>query len=155
MANAEALAQRYEYNDHLASLRLSQGHMAWDGILPTWRTGFDAALRHYQQALVYALRYNRFLLEDVLLGRPRRTPLSSIIPHCLQRGEEGRRMLAAVREWWTTDRNDVGTPRPDTISLIPEGLALVEAETGAWKYGLTQWTVIETINEKSQQLQQG
>jgi len=49
--------------------------------------GFDAALRHYQHALIYALRYNRFLLDEVLSGRPQGTPLRPILPECLKRGE--------------------------------------------------------------------
>ena len=51
-----------------------------------------------------------------------------LIPHCLERGEAGRHMLSALREWWQTGVNDIGTPRPDTISPIPEGIALLEAE---------------------------
>lgn len=128
LAEVEQLARQYEYNDHLASLRLTQGHIAWDGHIPEWGSGFDAALRYYQRALGYALRYNRFLLDEVLSGRPQGTPLRPIIPHCLARGEEGRRMLIALRDWWKTGINDIGTPRPDTISPIPGGIALLEAE---------------------------
>lgn len=128
LTEAEQLAQQYEYNDHLASLRLTQGHIAWDGHIPDWGSGFDAALRYYQHALIYALRYNRFLLDEVLSGRPQGTLLRPIIPACLQRGEEGREMLIALRDWWKTGNNDVGTPRPDTISPIAEGIPLLEAE---------------------------
>lgn len=128
LAEAEQLAQQYEYNDHLASLRLTQGHIAWDGHIPEWGKGFDAAFAFYKLALVYALRYNRFLLDEVLSGRPQGTPLHPIIPECLKRDEEGRKMLRALREWWQTGTNDVGAPRPDTISPIPENIALLEAE---------------------------
>ncbi len=128
LAEAEQLAQHYEYNDHLASLRLTQGHVAWDGHIPEWGKGFDAAFEFYKLALVYALRFNRFLLDEVFSGRPQGTPLRPIIPECLKRGEEGRKMLLALREWWQTGKNDVGTPRPDTISPIPENIALLEAE---------------------------
>ncbi|MCX6028986.1 MAG: hypothetical protein NT169_06755 [Chloroflexi bacterium] len=128
LVEAEQLAQQYEYNDHLASLRLTQGHIAWDGHIPAWGNGFDSALRYYQQALIYALRYNRFLLDEVLSGRPQGSPLRPIIPYCLARGEEGRQMLIALRDWWQTGVNDIGAPRPDTISPIPEGIPLLEAE---------------------------
>jgi tetratricopeptide (TPR) repeat protein len=128
LAEAESLAQQYEYNDHLASLRLSQGHIAWDGHIPAWGSGFDAALAFYQQSLIYALRYNRFLLDEVLWGGNITTPLQPIIPHCQQRGDEGMRMLTALRDWWQTGVNDSGTPCPDTISLVPEGVPLREAE---------------------------
>lgn len=128
LTGAEQLAQQYEYNDHLASLRLVQGHISWGGHLPDWGTGFNAALAYYQQALIYALRYNRFLLDEVLWGGGVATPLRPIILHCLERGEEGRQMLVALHDWWQTGTNDVGTPRPDTISPIPEDISLLEAE---------------------------
>jgi hypothetical protein len=31
-------------------------------------------------------------------------------------------------DWWQMGYNDTGTPRPDTISLVPEGVPLLEAE---------------------------
>jgi tetratricopeptide (TPR) repeat protein len=130
-AEVEALARQHEYNDHLTALRLTQGHAALDGQdghVPEWGAGFDAALSHYQQALIYALRYNRFLLDEVLWGGGVTTPLRPIAPHCLARGESGRRMLAALRDWWATGTNATGTPNPDTISPIPEGIPLPEAE---------------------------
>ena len=37
-------------------------------------------------------------------------------------------MLTALRDWWKTGVNDIGAPRPDTISPIPEGIPLLEAE---------------------------
>ncbi len=149
LAEAEQLTQQYEYNDHLASLRLTQGHIAWEGNAPAWENGFDAALRYYQHALIYALRYNRFLLDEVLSGRPQGTPLRPIIPECLQCGEEGRQMLIALRDWRQTGTNDIGTPRPDTISPIPEGIALLEAERIARERepgdGSLQKSVVEQI----------
>ena len=36
--------------------------------MPEWGTGFDVALGYYQQALIYALRFNRFLLDEALWG---------------------------------------------------------------------------------------
>jgi tetratricopeptide (TPR) repeat protein len=128
VAEAEALAQRYEYNDHLASLRLTQGHVAWAGHLPEWGQGFDASLKFYREALLYALRYNRFLLDEVLWGSGVCSPLRSIEAECQARGNEGRQMLAALRAWWQTGSNVIGAPRPDTISIVPEGVALLEAE---------------------------
>ena len=151
LAEAEELAQQYEYNDHLASLRLTQGHIAWEGVgqVSNLSYGFDSALRYYQHALIYALRYNRFLLDEVLSGRPQGTPLRPIIPECLKRGEEGQRMLIALRDWWQTGINDVGTPRPDTISPIPEGIPLLEAERIARERepgdGSPQKSVVEQI----------
>jgi tetratricopeptide (TPR) repeat protein len=149
LAEAEQLAQQYEYNDHLASLRLYQGHIAWEGYIPEWGSDFDDALRYYQRVLIYALRYNRSLLDEVLSGRPQGTPMRPIIPHCLERGEEGRRMLLALRDWWKVGVNDIGTPRPDAISPIPEGISLLEAERIARQRepgnGSPQRTVVEQI----------
>ncbi|NJN68320.1 MAG: tetratricopeptide repeat protein [Chloroflexaceae bacterium] len=150
MAEAEALAQQYEYNDHLAALRLSKGHIAWDGHIPEWGSGFEAVLGYYQQALIYALRYNRFLLDEVLWGGNVTTPLHPIIPHCQERGEEGVRMLAALRDWWQTGTNDTGTPRAETISLVPEGATLLEAERIARANepgdGSPQTSVVDALN---------
>ncbi len=145
LAETEQLAQQYEYNDHLASLRLTQG-MTTDKIGLNGQTN---TLDYFKQAMIYALRYNRFLLDEVLSGRPQGTPLRPIIPYCLERGEEGQRMLIALRDWWKTGVNDIGTPRPDTISPIPEGIALLEAERIARERepgdGSPQKIVIEQI----------
>ncbi|MBI1877566.1 MAG: hypothetical protein HYR94_04930 [Chloroflexi bacterium] len=149
VTEAEQLAQQYEYNDHLASLRLTQGYVAWEGHILEWGSGFEVALRFYQQALIYALRYNRFLLDEVLWGGGVTTPLRLIIPHCQGQGEEGRRMLTALRDWWQVGLNDIGTPRPDTISPIPENIPLLEAERIARERepgdGSPQQTLVEQI----------
>lgn len=128
LAEAEQLAQQYEYNDHLASLRLTQGHLISPPTPLLQGEGSLSALDYYKQAMIYALRYNRFLLDELLSGRPQGTPLRPIIPYCLERGEEGKKILSALWDWWQTGVNDVGTPRPDTISPIPEGIPLLEAE---------------------------
>ncbi|MEM1552998.1 MAG: tetratricopeptide repeat protein [Candidatus Bathyarchaeia archaeon] len=159
LVKAEQLAQRYEYNDHLASLRLTQGHAAWEGNAPTWENSFEAALHYYQQALIYALRYNRFLLDEVLSGRPQGTPLRPIIPECLKRGEEGRRMLIALRNWWQTDSNDIGAPCPYTISPVPQGIPLLEAERIARELepgdGSPQLSVVEQIDKALKEAAEG
>lgn len=143
LAQAEKLAQKYEYNDQLASLRLTQGHLVWE--TKQW----SDLLRYYQHALIYALRYNRFLLDELLSGRPRGTPLRPIISACLERSHQGKEILLALRDWWKTDANDVGMPRPDTLSHIPEGSRLVEAETMVRERepgdGSKQRTVLEQI----------
>jgi ATP/maltotriose-dependent transcriptional regulator MalT len=143
LAEAEQLAQQYEYNDHLASLRMTQGHLAWES------DNQDEALAFYQKAMTYALRYNRFLLDELVSGRPQGTPLRPIIPYCLERGEEGKKVLIELRDWWKTGVNDIGTPRPDTISPLPEGIPLLEAEKLARErepgVGSVQKSVLEQI----------
>ncbi len=145
LAEAEQLAQQYEYNDHLASLRLTQGHLAWEN------GKHGEALAFYQQAVIYALRYNRFLLDELLSGRPQGTPLRPIILCCLERGEEGKKILLALRDWWKTGENNLGAPRHDTISPIPEGIPLLAAEEIARKRepgdGSGQKRVMEQIEE--------
>jgi tetratricopeptide (TPR) repeat protein len=127
-SEAEQLALQYEYNDYFTSLFLTRGHLIWDGLLPEWESGFDSALHYYQLALIHALRFNRFLLDEALSGRGQCTALHPIIQNSLEHGEEGQRMLAALREWWHNGNNDIGVPRPDTISTLPEGISLIEAE---------------------------
>lgn len=148
LAEAEKLAKQYEYNDHLASLCLYQGHIAWEGENPWLGKGFDAALHYYRHALIYALRYNRFLLDEVLSAGTG-TALEPIISYFLQRSEEGRKMLIALHDWWSTGINDIGVIRQDTISPIPENIPLIEAEKIARERepgdGSTQVTMIEQI----------
>ncbi len=147
---AEQLAREYEYNDNFTSLYLTRGHITWDGPIPEWESGFDAALHFYQLALIHALRFNRFLLDEALAGREHGTPLRPIIQHCLERGNEGQRMLMALRDWWQSGINDIGTPRPDTISPIPEDIPLLEAENIARQRepgdGSEQQSVVEQIS---------
>ena len=60
-------------------------------------------------------------------------------------------MLVALRDWWQSGANGIGTPRPDTISPIPEGIALLEAERIARQRepgdGSRQPTVLESLSE--------
>jgi hypothetical protein len=99
LAEAEELAYMYEYYGHLAASHLTRGHLAWEGHTSEWGTGFTAALRFYQRALIYALCYNRFLLDEVLWSGGVCTPLRPITPYCLAQGAEGRRMLRALQDW--------------------------------------------------------
>lgn len=59
-------------------------------------------------------------------------------------------MLMTLRDWWQSGVNDIGTPRPDTISPIPEGLPLLEAERMARQRepgdGSPQKSVLEQFN---------
>ena len=149
LREAEDMAQRYEHNDHLAMLRLTQGHLTWDDQDTDKVQRFEDVLHYYQQALLYALRHNRFLLDEILSARPHAMPLQALIPRCLERGEEGMRMLLALREWWQGGTNDTGTARPDTISYLSENMPLQEAERLARRQepgdGSVQQTVLEQL----------
>lgn len=115
-----------------------------------WESSFETALHYYQLALIQALRFNRFLLDEALAGREQGTSLRPIIRQCLERGKEGQQMLTALRDWWQSGMNDIGTSQPDTISPIPEGIALLEAERIACQRepgnGSSQTGVVEQIN---------
>jgi len=151
VSEAEALALTYEYNDYLASLRLTQGHLAWDGHLANAADGFDAALHFYQQALIYALRYNRFLLDEVLSGRPKGTPLHPIVTQCLSRGKEGQRMLHTLHDWWQDATNSIGVPSEGSIANIPEGMPLLNGESLARSQepgdGTHQKSILEQLEQ--------
>ena len=58
-------------------------------------------------------------------------------------------MLIALRDWWKTGFNDIGMPRPDTISPIPESIPVLEAERKARDRelgdGSKQKSVVEQI----------
>ena len=58
-------------------------------------------------------------------------------------------MLTALRDWWKTGVNDIGAPRSDTISPIPDGIPLLKAEHTARERepgdGSPQKSVIEQI----------
>jgi tetratricopeptide (TPR) repeat protein len=149
-SEAEQLAHQYEYNDHFTFLYLTRGHLIWDDLLPGWESGFDSALHNYQLALIHALRFNRFLLDEILTGREEGTPIHPIIQNSLEHGEEGQRMLVTLQKWWKSGINDIGVPRPDTISPLPEGISLIDAERIARKRepgdGSQQRDVVEEIN---------
>jgi hypothetical protein len=56
---------------------------------------------------------------------------------------------SSLRDGWQTGLNDIGTPRPDTISPIPEGIPRLEAERMARERepgdGSLQKSVVEQI----------
>ncbi len=127
LKEAENIATEYEYNDHLAFLKLVVGHLAWEDHQS--ETAFNA----YQHALIYALRFNRFVLDEVLWGGDGTTLISPLIEHCLNKGEPGRNMLKRLRDWWQIGTNDTGSQRIDTISPVAEGISLLQAEKIARK----------------------
>ena len=63
--------------------------MAWDGNVTEWENGFEKTRFHcYQHALIYAVRYNRFLLDEILSELSTEIPAHTLITHCLERGRE-------------------------------------------------------------------
>lgn len=138
MREARHLADDNEYYDHLSSLHLVQGDFVWAGGLSEQGADFDAAYKAYCQALVYALHYNRFLLDNTL---------NSILNHCRDRGGEGQRMLRVLRDYWSEGRNHEDHRR-DSISPLPEGISLLQAENIARKREPGNRGRQETVTQK-------
>lgn len=137
----EALRQQESY-DFLAQLFLIRGHIAFG------KNHFDECLNYYYQALIYALNYNRFLLDEILSRQSQNMPLSPIILFCSGKGEQGRNMLVAIRDWWQVGSNELDIPNP-TLSPIQMKITLIEAEKIARKRepgdGLPQKSLIDQI----------
>jgi tetratricopeptide (TPR) repeat protein len=146
---AAEIASRYEYNDHLSSLLLVQGHAAFGQGSPARDGGFDAALRLYQRSLVHALRYNRFLLDEVTSGRGQWPGTQPIIPACLKEGERGARMLSALKDWWGGGINETDPRIAHPVTPVAQGVPLRKAESAARKMepgdGARQVTVAEQL----------
>lgn len=122
---AEQLAWQYEYNDLLAQIELTRGHLAWE------QQDCDnpaQILKHYQHALVYGLRFNRFCLNEILSGPPERTAFTPIILACRKQGQPGLQMLRSISKWWNNGLNRVSRSEPVVVSPLAEGIPLLEAE---------------------------
>jgi hypothetical protein len=127
LAEATELAERFEYNDLLAALHLVQGHLALE---TGTAAGADKATDHYRQALIFALRFNRYLLDEILVGRPEGSPHRAVIPTLAAGGERGAHVLTQLSEWWATGTND-GEAGAIGVSPLELGSPLVEAERDA------------------------
>ncbi len=148
---AESIAQKYEYNDRLAALYLARGYAIRKGDIPGWEKGFKPALRSFQLALIYGLRFNRFLL-DTLLAGSFASPLSPLVPYLKSEDKKGQKYLEALQEKWRKGKNEIKSDRHGTISVLPESISLKEAEQisrqrepGA---GNLQKTVVEQLRAK-------
>jgi tetratricopeptide (TPR) repeat protein len=148
---AESFCTKYEYWDQFAILQLVRANALWSTPGVHGANNWEVSLNYYQKAMIYALHYNRFALDEVLRGGELATPLLPIIPNCLERGEEGRNMLTALHDWWQSGKSELGVSRPDAILPLPEGMSLVEAERIARERepgdGSPQKTVLEQIEK--------
>jgi len=145
---SEALAQKFEYNDHLASLYLTRAYLVLKCRLPDWESGSKPALRCFRTALIYGLRYNRFLLDELLSGSVS-SPLHPLVPYLADRGSKGQKILAGLRDEWRKGDNEIKSNRHGTLSPLPEGISLKEAERLARQRepgdGSPQKTVLEQL----------
>ncbi len=134
LLEAEQTAQENGFWDHLARCRAIRAHAEQDN-------GFKGvALQQYQESLLYALRYNRYLLDEIT-GR--------IIRHCSERNGEGRQMMIALLNWWKTGDVAAAMLRTDTISPDTRSIPLLEAERNVREHepgeGSPQMGVTEQI----------
>jgi tetratricopeptide (TPR) repeat protein len=114
VVEAEQIAHRHCYYDCLASLRLTQAQIVWDGQNKNWGKGFDDAIKFLKDSLTLGLRYNRFLLDEILSDDNINTPLHSIVQLCGKRSMDGKDMLIALRQWWESGQMDSGSPFPSS-----------------------------------------
>ena len=144
------LALRYSFYQHLAKLHLFLGHLAWDGVLLD-ATKYKSATDLYQKALIFALRHNSYLLDSLFEDGKNWEPATSLVKFCLIKGQEGLRMLSALRDWWQQGVNVVDDRIENDLSLIPAGISLVLAEQAARKRdtveGIIQKSLVERFNE--------
>ncbi len=147
---AESLAQKYEYNDLLASLYLARGYALSKGAIPGWEKGFKPALRSFRLALIHGLRFNRFAL-DTLLSGGTASPLQPLIPYLKSKDKKGQKYLEALSDGWKKGKNEIKSDRRGTLSPLPEGISLKEAEQIARQRepgtGIPQKSVLEQLRE--------
>jgi len=135
---SRGLAEAYEYNDVLACLHLLEGYAKsykpmhdTPGFKLTSKPDQDGAVRSYYAALIYALRYNRYLLDRVLSGQACHDCEMGIAPACVAQPGFGTQILKKVRSLWLSGRNKLENDLTDTISPIPVDIPLVDAEETA------------------------
>jgi tetratricopeptide (TPR) repeat protein len=147
---SESLAQKFEYNDHLASLYLTRGYLALDGSVSDWDTGSKPALRSFHNALIYGLRYNRYLLDELVSGSGF-TRISSLGSYLKRKGKKGQKILEALQDGWRKGDNEAKFHRHSTVSPLPGGIPLKEAERLARQRepgaGQPQKTVLEQLKQ--------
>jgi tetratricopeptide (TPR) repeat protein len=87
-ARAERIAQEFGYVEHLARLSALRGKWAL-------HRSVREAVGFYHSSLCYALRYNRFLLDEMV---------GEAIRECIQLGSAGRQVLSGLATCWEDDR---------------------------------------------------
>jgi len=151
---AESLATQYEHNDCMAALRLTQGDIAWTD--SDAGSSFANVQRLFREAIIFALRFNRFALDEALVGRgDRGTFLHPISEQCREHGKEGARMLDELSAWWQTGRNEIVAEKIPTVSPIRHGISLQDAEREARAQEPGDGSHQDTVLEKLHSLRTG
>jgi hypothetical protein len=91
--------------------------------------------------------FNRFLLDEVLAGRPQGSLHEPVITVALEAGAQGRALLEELHRWW----RQADTGQGDPLALDPAGTTLGEAEQAARRRepgpGGSQRTVLERLGQ--------
>lgn len=128
VATNEPVLIENEYNDLLASTRLFQGHATLVHKTATEGSATDVALHYYQDALLHALRFNRFLLDEILGGRAAGSPQLPLIPWLIKHSPRGHSLMQHLARWWQLGKNELNRTCTNIISRLSEELRLVDAE---------------------------
>jgi tetratricopeptide (TPR) repeat protein len=136
---ADTFAASGTQHDVLATTALLRGHLAL-------RQGGQAQA-HYRQALSHGLAFNRFLLDELLAGRPQGSVHTPVIAAALEAGTRGRQLLADLHGWW----RHAETREADPVTVVPAHTSVLHAEQAARRgepgAGRSQRTVLEQLGQ--------
>jgi tetratricopeptide (TPR) repeat protein len=140
----------YEYNDILSYISLIQGHIQ----LEKENITQEQIILYYKMAMIYALRYNRYLLDEVFWGRNHGNVIESIVNICSRKNNFGINILNSLLKWWKTGINDLEGINLSKISPIPNNISLIEAEKIAREnepgyHGSNQTYVLNCLEESN------
>lgn len=100
-------------------------------------------------ALIHALRFNRFALDEALGTAAGPMARHGLIPFLRAQGGPGRDALRALADWWREGRNALPEEPALNISPVGAGAPLVTAERVARERepgdGSRQLTVLEQL----------
>ncbi|NNJ10387.1 AAA family ATPase [Chloroflexales bacterium ZM16-3] len=128
ITQARIIAEKYEYNDCLAYLFTVVGHANFKLCVDTLSQAYKDTVQFYKLAMIYALRYNSLLLDDILVGRSPQLATEPIARYCQRRMPLGQQVLSDLRQWWATGVNTTEHSSAETITIIPTGISLLHAE---------------------------
>ena len=138
------------YNDLLAYLHLIRASVAWRhaGMPPD--AAFSSFIQNAERAMIYEIRFNQFLLDEVFSAENVSPLVPPILHMCVARPVEGREALESIRDWWTSARNELVTDGDETKANAPIGIPLARAEQISRSYepgdGSSQPTILKQLN---------
>ncbi len=126
--NLEMVSNGIEYFDISAWLYLVKAYTAWFSPDTDWGTGFSTIQEYFQQSINYAIKHNKYLLDEIIFGRDKISPLVPIATMCFQEGEEGHQVLAGLRNWWKISKTKNNMRTMEDLSGNPKSIQLEKAE---------------------------